>query len=122
MPPPSHRQLYADILENLDRATHRLRGLTYSALSDPDAIAAFERYVERATEAVTRLQKHWPSEYAALESTYQLDLAAIRGIGNVYRHGYDNIRPTSVDVDWGNKLVPLRDAMRSELAPFGAGP
>jgi uncharacterized protein with HEPN domain len=76
-----------DIVENVDRIKTHLSGLDRDELArDAKTIDAIERCLQRITEAVVKIGA---VRIAAISP--QTSVAAVRGLGNMLRHAYDEI-------------------------------
>ena len=105
------RQRLTDVIENADRISGYLAGLDGQTFaSDHKTIDAAERCLERIAEAVPKIGAEQIAVIAPAESFERL-----RGLGNLLRHGYDEIDLGllfNLLRDW---LPPLRDAAARAL-------
>ena len=100
-----------DILDNISRIRSYLHGVSSQQLvSDPKTQDAVERCLERICEAARKLGDTLDAKYPEVE------FAKLRQLGSVLRHDYDDI---DTDMLWRSvteRLDPLEDACRRELA------
>ncbi len=76
-----------DIIDNIDRITGYVAGLEQGAFeADGRTVDAVERCLQRVTEAVIKIG---PERMAALSPQTPVD--AVRGLGNMLRHDYDQV-------------------------------
>ena len=76
-----------DIVENIDRIERHVAGLDLAAFAaDERTVDAVERCLQRITEAVLKIG---PERMAAISPKTPVD--AVRGLGNMLRHDYDQI-------------------------------
>jgi uncharacterized protein with HEPN domain len=76
-----------DIIDNIDRITGYVVGLEQRAFeADGRTVDAVERCLQRITEAVIKIG---PERMAAISPQTPVD--AVRGLGNMLRHDYDQI-------------------------------
>lgn len=76
-----------DIVDNIDRITGYVVGLDQSTFAaDGRTVDAVERCLQRVTEAVIKIG---PERMAAISPQTPVD--AVRGLGNMLRHDYDQI-------------------------------
>ena len=91
----------AEYLSGIDLATYRRERQLRSAV---------ERELQILTEAASRLGKH------AEQLCPTVDWRAIRGLGNVLRHEYDDIDDEVIWQAIHTRLPELRAAIRTALA------
>ena len=91
----------AEYLSGTDLATNRRERQLRSAV---------ERELQISTEAASRLGKH------AEQLCPTIDWRAIKGLGNVLRHEYDDIDDEIIWKAIHNRLPELRAAVRAALA------
>ena len=84
-----------DIVENIDRIGSHVEGLD----RDRFLTDAVERCLQRITEAVIKIG---PGRMAAIPPRTPVD--AVRGLGNMLRHDYDQ-------VDLGTIWLTIRDSL-----------
>ncbi len=76
-----------DILDNIDRISGYVSGMTFEAFeNDIKTIDATERCLQRITEAVIKIGPERMSQIAP-----ELSVEDVRGLGNRLRHEYDKI-------------------------------
>ena len=76
-----------DIADNIDRIASHVAGLDLAAFqADPKTIDAVERCLQRITEAVIKIG---PERMAEISPRTPVD--AVRGLGNLLRHDYDQV-------------------------------
>jgi uncharacterized protein with HEPN domain len=81
------RQCLADIIENADSITGYVGSMTREEYqNDPKTVDAVERCFMRLTEAVIRIGPETMNRIAP-----SIPVGAIRGLGNLLRHHYDEI-------------------------------
>ena len=106
-----------DILENISRIRTYMHGLGAKQLvSDSKTQDAIERCLERICEAARKLGDGLDGKYPEVE------FAKLRQLGSVLRHDYDDL---DVDMLWRSvteRLDPLEDACRRELATSASPP
>ena len=91
-----------DIVENIDRISSYLAGLTFEAFAEDGLrIDAVERCLQRISEAVIKIG---PDAMARFSSRTRVE--AVRGLGNLLRHAYDEV---DVRVVWNTvqKSLPI---------------
>jgi uncharacterized protein with HEPN domain len=99
-----------DILQAIERARHVVSGTSLDAFEND-----WEKrwLIERAIEIVSEASRHLGEDVRTNQSA--IPWKKIAGIGNVLRHGYDQIAP---DVLWNvvhTQFASLEAACRSEL-------
>jgi len=76
-----------DIIDNIDRIEGYVAGMDLPAFAaDQRTIDAVERCLQRITEAVIKIGAE---RMAAISPKLPVD--AVRGLGNMLRHDYDNV-------------------------------
>lgn len=76
-----------DIVDNIDRIEIYAEGLSFAAFSaDSKTVDAIERCLHRITEAVIKIG---PERMATVSPTTPVE--AVRGLGNLLRHDYDQV-------------------------------
>ncbi len=76
-----------DIIDNIDRIAGYVAGLEQPAFeADSRTVDAVERCLQRVTEAVIKIG---PERMAAISPQTPVD--AVRGLGNMLRHDYDQV-------------------------------
>ena len=104
------RQALLDMRENLQLAEDFSAGLTLETFqADRRTFYAVTRCLEIVSEATRRLPKD------LLDRHPGLPWRAIMGIGNIYRHEYDNVVEEIVWRTVQQSLAPLREAVEREL-------
>ena len=89
-----------DIIENIDRIESYMIGLDRQSFAkDLRTIDAVERCLQRITEAVVKIG---PERMAQISPQTPVD--AVRGLGNVLRHDYDQ-------VDLGVIYLTIRESL-----------
>jgi uncharacterized protein with HEPN domain len=118
-------QRIADIYTNIEAARRSIEGLTREQFeADPDKPYAVLYRLQSASEATTRLMADWPEEYERLERDHpEVNWRMFRGLGNRYRHGYDQIDYELVWKDLNGYTRDIQRALANDLAllhfPFG---
>lgn len=93
-----------DIVENIGRAESYVEGRNFASFaSDTMRVDAVERCLQRITEAVIKIG---PQRMAKIAP--DLPVAAVRGLGNLLRHEYDQINLEIVYATVINDLPELR--------------
>lgn len=105
MPSSKPKDRFHDIVEHIDAINDYARGLSKSALkSDKKTIHAIERCLAIISEAAVKLGND------AKAIAPDIPWGEIRGLGNIIRHGYDQVNIETIwdiiEVD----LPPLRAA------------
>jgi uncharacterized protein with HEPN domain len=86
------RQRLIDIIENINRAQDYLGDMSFAVFAqDHKTVDACERCLQRITEAVTKIGPERMHMIAP-----EIPVAAVRGLGNILRHEYDNIDLRSI--------------------------
>ena len=101
-----------DIIGNIDRLRTHLKDVTPGADLDDKTRDAVERCLERISEAAKKLGS------VLEERQPQIPWRNIRGLGNVLRHGYDEVDDQTIEDIVEHRLEPLRQACVQELALF----
>ena len=101
-----------DIIENIDRIDSHIGNLDFSAFAnDPKTVDAVERCLQRLTEAVVKIG----AERMAVVSPHT-PAEAVRGLGNLLRHAYDEVDLATIWTTVRESLPELRndclDALR----------
>ena len=95
-----------DIKKAISAIRKLLSGKSLSAVQhDDDTQAAFERYLERLSEASRHIPTDWKAEFP------QIPWRQIADLGNFMRHGYDKV---DLGVLWSiyeNDLDPLESVI-----------
>ncbi len=105
-----------DIQDNIARATRFVHGLDLdSFLADDKTFYAVTRCPEIISEASRRLPASLREKHAALP------WKQIMGVGNIYRHNYDNVQENIVWATVHGHLAPLLAVVVAEIAEFEAG-
>lgn len=104
----------ADILENIDRIEAYTAGLDLGGF-ERDLLRrdAVERCLLRISEAARKLGA--PAESIVPGQPW----AAIRSLGNVLRHDYDDVAPAIIWRIVESELAPLKRAVRDVLERLG---
>lgn len=98
------RQRLQDILDNIDRIESYVADLQLDVWgADPMRVDAVERCLQRITEAVIKIG---PQRMEAIAP--DLPAAAVRGLGNLLRHDYDQVSLQIIDATVHNDLPRLR--------------
>jgi uncharacterized protein with HEPN domain len=104
-------QRLRDIVDNITRIRSYMKGITAPQLAaDHKTQDAVERCLERICEAARKLGDGLDAKYPEAE------FPKLRQLGSVLRHDYDDI---DTDMLWRavtQRLDPLEQACRSELA------
>ena len=123
MPSDRTRQWLGDIVENCARIERHVAGMSEESYrADEKTRDAVERCLERICEAAVRLKAQERLEKGAplLERLYpDVDWIAVRALGNVLRHRYDAIDDDLIWRAIADKLTPLANAARREIARLG---
>jgi uncharacterized protein with HEPN domain len=100
-----------DIRDNILLAQEFIEGVSFEGFqSDRRTFYAVTRCLEIISEAARRLSP------ALRERHPELPWRAIMGVGNIYRHDYDNVEEEFVWRTVQQSLEPLLTAVESELA------
>lgn len=110
MPSDVPAERLRDIIGNIDRLRAHLKGVTPRAELDDKTRDAVERCLERISEAAKKLGS------VLEERQPQIPWRSIRGLGNVLRHGYDEVDDQTIEDIVEHKLEPLRQSCVQELA------
>ena len=105
MPSSNPLERYQDIVEHIDNINDYVRGMSKSDLKgDKKTIHAVERCLAIISEAAVKLGED------AEEKAPEIPWNEIRGLGNIIRHGYDQV---NIDTLWeiiDGDLAPLHVA------------
>jgi uncharacterized protein with HEPN domain len=105
------RRALLDIRDNIALARSFIAGLSYEEFRDDlKSFYAVTRALEIISEASRRLPASFHQKHAALP------WKQIMGVGNVYRHDYDNVRETYVWTTVRDHLGPLLEVVEQEIA------
>jgi uncharacterized protein with HEPN domain len=108
------RLALVDIRDNIGLARQFVAGLSAEAFAaDRRAFYAVTRCLEIVSEAARRLPPSLRARHP------ELPWRAIMGVGNVYRHDYDNVVEEIVWRTVNDSLGPLLAAVERELAAAG---
>jgi uncharacterized protein with HEPN domain len=113
---PSDKTLLAlyDIRENARLAQEFVKGLSMEAFeADRRTFYAVTRCLEIVSEAARRLSPELRDRHP------ELPWRAIMGVGNVYRHDYDNVAEEFVWRTVQSSLEPLLAIVDSEIVSMG---
>jgi uncharacterized protein with HEPN domain len=111
MPSDRARLALFDIRDNIGLVREFVAGLSFEAFrADRRTFYAVTRCIEIISEAARRL----PAEMRQRHS--DLPWRAIMGVGNVYRHDYDNVAEEFVWRTVQQSLQPLLEAVEMEIA------
>ena len=106
-----------DILENIQLIQSYLLGMDRAAFdADRRTRDAVERCLERVSEAATKLGE------AADELAPGPPWKAVRALGNVLRHAYDQVDPTRIWEIVTQDLPPMAAAVEAALRRLGGPP
>ena len=101
---------FRDMLDNIARLRGHLGKMTRAQfLADLKTQDAVERCLERIAEAARKLGPGWDAKYPECE------LAKLRDLGSVLRHGYDGVDPALIWASIERRLTPLEKMARAEL-------
>jgi uncharacterized protein with HEPN domain len=105
------------MLRYIEHAQRLVRGLTYEDyLDDFDKTLSVERCIEIISEASRRLPQEWKDRHPTIP------WQKIAGIGNIYRHDYDDIETHMVWKTVTESLPPLRVVIEEEIKKLEAEP
>lgn len=110
---PSNNPLlrYADIIENIERLFSYTNCMSFEAyVADRKTIDAVERCITRLSEAATKL-----GPQAELDLPHH-NWRGIRDIGNLLRHGYDEVVDDRIWYVIVNLLQPLLNDSKELLS------
>ncbi len=111
MPSDRARLALFDIRDNIALAREFVAGLSFEAFRDDRrTFYAVTRCLEIISEAARRLPD------AVRERHSDLPWRAIMGVGNVYRHDYDNVAEEFIWRTVQHSLRPLLEAVEAEIA------
>lgn len=114
MPSEKTRLALQDIRDNARLAQEFVKGLSMEAFeADRRTFYAVTRCLEIVSEAARRLSP------ALRERHPELPWRAIMGVGNVYRHDYDNVAEEFVWRTVQNSLESLLEVVETEIASLG---
>jgi uncharacterized protein with HEPN domain len=117
MPSDRTRLALFDIRDNVMFARAFVDGLSQEAFeADRRTFYAVTRCLEIISEACRRLSP------AVRDRHPELPWRAIMGVGNVYRHDYDNVAEAFVWRTVQHSLTPLLAAVESEIAELDRSP
>jgi uncharacterized protein with HEPN domain len=101
-----------DIVDNIDRISSHVAGFDLASFqADPKTIDAVERCLQRITEAVIKIG---PERIAEISPRTPID--AVRGLGNLLRHDYDQI---DLGIIWRTIQQGLPDLQADCLRALG---
>ena len=110
MPSDRVRSGLVDIRDNIGWARDFIAGLTFEAFSG----SRLHFYaVTRALEIISEASRKLPQEM--LDRHPDIPWRAVRDVGNLYRHSYDNVAETYVWATVRDHLQPLLSAVLAEL-------
>jgi len=110
MPSKSPENALQHILENIRLARRFVEGMTFDSFrADTRTLYAVARSIEIISEASRRLPA------AIKERNPDIPWKEIAGVGNVYRHDYEDVRDQIVWRTVQNSLEPLRAVVEQEL-------
>ena len=115
---PSEREALRlkDIVDNIDRIDRYVIGMDFVAFAnDPRTVDAVERCLQRLTEAAIKIG---PERMSIISP--QTPAEAVRGLGNVLRHAYDEIELTTIWTTIASSLPALRRDCLAALAGDGS--
>jgi uncharacterized protein with HEPN domain len=102
-----------DIVDNIDRIESHLDSMNFATFSnDTKTIDAVERCLQRLTEAVIKIGEERMAVIAP-----DLPVGAVRGLGNVLRHDYDQIDLNGI---WNTVMDRLPDLRQACVAALDA--
>lgn len=102
-----------DIIDNIDRIDGHIGSLDFSAFAtDSKTVDAVERCLQRLTEAIIKIG----AERMAVVSP-QTPAEAVRGLGNLLRHAYDEVDLTTIWTTVRESLPELRNDCLKALKP-----
>lgn len=114
MPSERTRLALHDIRDNSHLAQEFIKGLSIEAFeADRRTFYAVTRCLEIVSEAARRLPPALRDRHPGLP------WRAIMGVGNVYRHDYDNVAEEFVWRTVQHSLEALLTVVETELAAFG---
>jgi uncharacterized protein with HEPN domain len=117
MPSKRAEQALLDIRDNAMLAQEFTAGMTLAAFqADRRTFYAVARCLEIVSEAARRLPPSLRERHPALP------WRAIMGLGNVYRHNYDNVAEEYVWRTVQHSLAPLLAVVEREIADLSAKP
>ena len=93
-----------DIIENIDRITAHVGDMDYAGFAtDWKTVDAVERCLQRITEAVIKIGPERMNQIAPT-----LPVSAVRGLGNLLRHDYDQVSLPTIFTTITDRLPGLR--------------
>ena len=102
-----------DIRENINAARLFIEGLS----SEQFRSSRLHFYaVTRALEIISEAARRLPSSFREKHAT--LPWKQIMGVGNIYRHDYDNVQETFVWATVQDHLSPLLAVVTAEIEEF----
>ena len=117
MPSDRAHQALCDIRENVLLGREFVAGMSLAAFSaDRRTLYAVTRCLEIISEGARRLTPTMRDRHPSLP------WRAIMGIGNVYRHDYDNVAESMVWNTVAQSLTPLLAMVEAELSHGGEPP
>ncbi|WP_200341564.1 HepT-like ribonuclease domain-containing protein [Rhodovibrio sodomensis] len=115
MPTKRPRQRLADIRDNAARIEAHVACMTQAQFeTDLKARDAVERCLERISEAARKLGDRYDTDYP------MLDLPALRRMGSVFRHDYDNLDAGVVWTTVQSRLPAIKAMAETEVARIDA--
>ena len=111
MPSSNPKLRYADITENIERIFSYTQGMSFQAyIADRRTVDAVERCLMRLSEAATKLGAQAEADLPAH------NWRGIRDIGNLLRHGYDEVVDDRIWYVIANLLEPLQKDCQKQLS------
>jgi uncharacterized protein with HEPN domain len=109
------REWLGDIIENSDRVGGYLKDVTFQQFQRETLVRdAVERCIERIIEASIRMGRERMAKIAP-----ELALHEVRGLGNLLRHRYEEVKPLTIWETATEDLPMLRAACAKALAERG---
>lgn len=110
MPSNNPSRRLNDILVNITLAKQFVENLSFEEFkNDTKTIYAVIRCLEIISEASRRIPEDIQAKYP------DIPWQDIKGVGNIYRHDYDNVSTNLVWKTVNNALTPLENMARIEL-------
>ena len=110
MPSSNPSRRLNDILVNIALAKQFVENLSFAEFkNDTKTIYAVIRCLEIISEASRRIPEDIQAKYP------DIPWQDIKGVGNIYRHDYDNVSTNLVWKTVNNALTPLENMARIEL-------
>jgi uncharacterized protein with HEPN domain len=110
MPSSNPYRRLNDILVNIALAKQFVENLSFEEFkNDTKTIYAVIRCLEIISEASRRIPEDIQAKYP------DIPWQDIKGVGNIYRHDYDNVSTNLVWKTVNNALTPLENMARTEL-------